>query len=261
MTLRFVSFDPLRTLHIPNVTHVKANQWLSQKEMILAADGILFPEYWQVNALVYGWKKRIFPSISSFHIGHDKVEMTRAFQAVCPENTPHTRILASTDRAVEQVLDEFHFPFVAKEIRNSMGQGVFLIEKRQDFLDYAASASALYVQEYLPIRRDLRLVWIGDQVVAGYWRQAAPGQFHNNVSRGGTVCFEGIPEGAVCLVETFARQTGIDHAGFDVAEVDGHFYFLEFNTRFGTRALTDRGFPLNSIIYSYLKNWPLTFYF
>ncbi len=253
MTGRLVSFDPLRTLDIPGVIPLKPEQWLSRQDIILAAEWVLFPEYWQVNTLVYGWKKKIFPSISSFHLGHDKVEMTRVFQAVCPKNTPFTQILAHTDTAIEQVLNRFCFPFVAKEARNSMGRGVFLIENRMDFLDYAKSNSVLYVQEYLPIIRDLRLVLVGNQVAAGYWRKAAPGQFHNNVSRGGSVSFEGIPEGAVRLVESFARRTGINHAGFDVAEVDGHFYFMEFNTRFGTRALTDRGIQLSPWICSYLN--------
>lgn len=253
MTGRLVSFDPLRTLNIPGVISLKPELWLSQQDVIKAADWILFPEYWQVNALVYGWKKKIFPSISSFHLGHDKVEMTRVFQAICPENTPFTQILAHTETAVERVLDRFCFPFVAKEVRNSMGQGVFLIENLKDFMDYAKSNSVLYVQEYLPISRDLRLVLVGAKVVAGYWRKAAPGQFHNNVSRGGSVSFDDIADGAVQLVESFAQQTGINHAGFDVAEVDGHFYFLEFNIRFGTRALIDRGIRLSQYIESYLN--------
>ena len=251
MTFRCVSFDPLRTLGIPAVS-LKPGQWLSRPDIIRSADWILFPEYWQVNALVYGWKRRIFPSISSFHLGHDKVEMTRVFQAVCPGNAPHTLIFAPTDRAIEQILDEFTFPFVAKEIRNSMGQGVYLIHTRKEFLDYVRITPVLYVQEYLPIMKDLRLVVLGNSVVTGYWRQAAQGGFHNNVSRGGTVSFDSIPEGAVRLVETFAGETGVNHAGFDVAEVDGHFYFLEFHIRFGTRALTDRGIPLNQWIHSYL---------
>jgi ribosomal protein S6--L-glutamate ligase len=249
-----VSFDPLRTLNIPGVVPLKPEHWLNNRDILQAADWILFPEYWQVNVLVYGWKKKIFPSISSFHIGHDKVEMTRAFQAINPDNTPTTRILSHSETAIEQILDGFCFPFVAKEARNSMGQGVFLIKTRKDFLDYANSSAVLYVQEYLPINKDLRLVLVGDKVVAGYWRKAAAGQFHNNVSRGGAVSFADIPDGAVRLVESFARQTGVNHAGFDVAEVDGHFYFLEFNTRFGTRALIDHGIQLSPWIRSYLND-------
>jgi ribosomal protein S6--L-glutamate ligase len=259
MTGRLVSFDPLRTLNIPGIIPMKPEQWLSRQDVVRAADWVLFPEFWQVNTLVYGWKKKIFPSISSFHLGHDKVEMTRVFQAVYPENTPVTQILAHTDTAVEQVMESFCFPFVAKEVRNSMGQGVFLIKSRTEFLDYARRNAVLYVQEHLPISRDLRLVLVGEKVVAGYWRKAAPGQFHNNVSCGGAVCFEDIPEGAVRLVESFAGKTGINHAGFDVAEVNGHFYFLEFNIRFGTRALIDRGIQVSQWIRSYLKGCPATF--
>jgi ribosomal protein S6--L-glutamate ligase len=253
MTGRFVSFDPLRTLNIQDVIPMKPEQWLKRRNIVQAADWILFPEYWQVNTLVYGWKKKIFPSISSFHLGHDKVEMTRVFQAVCPRNTPFTQILAHTETAIEQVLDGFCFPFVAKEVRNSMGRGVFLIETREDFLIYAQANAVMYVQEYLPISRDLRLVLVGSKVVAGYWRKAAHGQFLNNVSQGGSVSFEDIPEGAVKLVEAFAGQTGINHAGFDMADVDGHYYFLEFNTRFGTRALIDRGIQLSPYIQAYLN--------
>ncbi len=252
MTFLRVSFDPLRTIEIPGVITVKPEQWLNRKNIIMQAEYVLFPEYWQVNVLVYAWKKHIFPSINSFHLGHDKVEMTRAFQAICPESTPNTLILGQTETAMEKVLDEFSFPFVAKDIRNSMGLGVYLVENRKDFMNYYNTNQVLYIQEYLPIKKDLRLVLVGEKVVAAYWRKAAEGRFHNNVSSGGSVSFENIPEEAVLLVEKFARKTGINHAGFDVAEVNGCYYFLEYNIRFGTRALTDRGIHLGHWIDSYL---------
>lgn len=61
--------------------------------------------------------------------------MTRAFWALCPEHVPHTVILPATASSIEQVLDNFTYPFVAKEVRNSMGQGVHFIESRSDFAD------------------------------------------------------------------------------------------------------------------------------
>ena len=91
------------------------------KDEIKEADWILFPEYWQVNSLAYGLRKRIFPSLASYHLGHDKIEMTRAFWALCPEHMPHTVILPATPSAIEQVQNDFDYPFIAKEVRNSMG--------------------------------------------------------------------------------------------------------------------------------------------
>ncbi|AZR74172.1 alpha-L-glutamate ligase [Anoxybacter fermentans] len=252
--MRLVSFNPYRSIGVPGVRYIKPEMVFKHREEIAEADWILFPEYWQVNFLVYGLKKRIFPNINTYHLGHDKVEMTRAFWAVCPENTPYTQILASTDANIEQVLDEFTFPFVTKEVRNSMGRGVFLIENKKDFLEYAQKNSILYVQEYLPIDRDLRIVYLGDKVITAYWRIGAEGQFHNNVSRGGSISFDDIPEEAIRLVEKVARKLGINHAGFDVAEVDGHYYFLEFNHMFGNQALLEKKIPVGRLIYEYLQS-------
>lgn len=251
-----VSFDPLRTLEIPGVHNLKAEDWLRQQNLIRSADWVLFPEYWLVNALTYAWKKRIFPSVAAHHLGHDKVEMTRAFEAVCPENVPTTRILPNTPRNAELVASDWGFPFVAKEVRSSMGNGVHLIGDPADWRRYVCAHEILYVQEYLPIRRDLRVVVIGTRVVAAYWREAAEGNFLNNVAKGGTVSFDGIPASSIALVERVARKLGIDHAGFDVAELGGHPYLLEFNVRFGTSALVERGIRLAPHILAYLQSHP-----
>ncbi|MGD8366557.1 MAG: hypothetical protein PVG78_02855 [Desulfobacterales bacterium] len=250
--MRLVSFDPLRTLGIPGVHAVKPENWFREKAAVQAADWLLFPEYWQVNALYYVLKKRIFPSIGTYHLGHDKVEMHRAFEAAFPGNTPVTRILPRTPVSVEQILDEFSFPFVAKEIRSAMGMGVFLVNDRAEFLRYAARNEVLFAQEYLPIFRDLRIVIVGKTAAAGYWREAQEGCFHNNVAKGGKISFRRVPPEAVRLAENVAAELTIDHAGFDVAEVDGRYFLLEFNPRFGTRALNAAGIRIAELIFGYL---------
>jgi len=247
-----ISFDMLRTLDIPGVSLLKPEEWFSAKNEVKAADWILFPEYWQTNALVYAWKKNIFPNIGTYHIGHNKIEMTRAFEAVRPENVPFTRILPCTDNAIEQILDEFTFPFVAKEVRSCRGEGVFLIEDRKNFLDYTRKNEILFAQEYLPITRDLRIVVVGKKVVTGYWREAREGGFHNNISQGGSVNFEDVPESAFRFTEQLAVELGINYAGFDVAEVDGHYFLMEYNVRFGAHALNMRGIRLGGLILEYL---------
>lgn len=78
-------------------------------------------------------------------------------------------------------------PFVAKLPKASMGEGVWLIESRKDWLSYCEKTPVLYVQEYLPIDRDVRVVVVGDQVVTAYWRTQAEQGFYNNVARGGAL--------------------------------------------------------------------------
>jgi len=253
MPMKLVSFDAMRSFGIPGVTYVRPESWLARPGEIEAAHWLLFPQYWQVNALYYGLKKRIFPSIPTYHLGHDKVEMTRAFQAVCPANVPETLILAATDGSEHEVLDTLTFPFVAKEIRNSMGRGVHLVENRAQWRRYAQANDVWYVQEFLPLDRDMRLVVIGRSVVAAYWRRRAEGGFHTNVARGGVVDFDDVPPQAIRLVESTARRLDIDHAGFDVAQVGDRFYFFEFNRLFGARGLVEGGVSAGALIHAYLE--------
>jgi len=251
--MRLVTFDALRCLEIPATRYIKPELMFRHKEDIRQADWILFPEYWQVNSLVYGMHKRLFPSPASYHLGHDKIEMTRAFWALCPEHVPHTLILPATSHAVEQVLDELNFPVIAKQVRSSMGHGVHLIQSRTELVAYSARHDILYIQEYLPIRRDLRIAYVGDGIIGAYWRQAREGEYRNNVAQGGEIDYQDIPQAALDLVTRIARTLNINHAGFDVAVIDGCCYLLEFNTLFGGEGLRRRNISVAGPIWEYLQ--------
>jgi ribosomal protein S6--L-glutamate ligase len=133
--------------------------------------------------------------------------------------------------------------------------GVYLIENRQQLLDYAERESVLYIQKLLPIVRDLRVVVVGEQVVASYWREGVG--FLNNVSQGGRVRTDlTVPDNAISLVEGMARYLGINHAGFDVAMVDGHPYILEFNRLFGNTGIPDLNQRVQRAMSHYLLGDP-----
>lgn len=250
--MRLLSFDALRTLTFPAHTYVKPELYLRHLDEIAAADWLLFPEYWQLNTLVYGFRSRIFPSLPSYLIGYDKVAMTRIFEALVPANTPLTMIRGNTPTHADRIWHDMTLPFVAKHPRASMGEGVFLIESRDQWQAYCSAAEVLYAQEYLPIDRDLRLIVIGRDVVGGYWRVRSPDGFHNNIARGGTAVAGPIPAAATELVQTLARTLGIDHAGFDVAMVGGHPFLLEFNRLFGNSGVTELLGDLTPHMTSYL---------
>ncbi|HEX7064474.1 MAG TPA: hypothetical protein VF199_05340 [Bacillales bacterium] len=250
--MKSVTFNPYRTIGMPNIRYIKPEQMLRHKSEIREADWLLFPEYWQVNTLVYGLKKTVFPSAATFHLGHDKIEMTRVLEAICPENVPYTRILANTPLNIEIILEEFAFPFIAKEVRNSMGRGVFLIESKDQLREYTDKNEVLYVQELLPIDRDLRIAFVGDKVMGAYWRIGMENHHLNNVSAGGEISFAPVPRVAIDLVERTARKLGINHAGFDVAVVGSKLYFLEFNVLFGNVAFQQMNVSVEQHIYEYL---------
>lgn len=250
--MRLVSFNVFRTLGFPDTTVLKPEDFLRHKPLLKEADWVLFPEYWQLNALVHGLGARVFPSVASYRIGHDKVEMTRAFQTVAPEHTPWTRIAANGPAERDDLWASMPLPFVAKLPKASMGEGVWLIESRSDWQRYCERTDVLYVQEYLPIDRDVRVVVVGDRVLTAYWRTQSDQGFYNNVSRGGVIDYSPVPEAATRLALSLARELGVDHAGFDIALVEGYPYVLEFNRLFGNRGLS-RGDELREAILGYLE--------
>lgn len=230
---------------------VKPDHWLRDIQLLRAADVLLYPESWQVNGLHHVLRKPIFPNLASYRLGWDKIEMTRAFQLAVPEAVPETLILPANPLAAEEALDRLGLPLVVKEPRNSMGRGVALIETREQLLHWIARADLLYAQQYLPNDGDLRVVWVGRQVVAAYWRRNADG-FHNNVAQGGTIDFGQVPQAAIDLVQRTALALGVDHAGFDVMLVDGYPLLLEFNVLFGNDALNQAGIDIKPVILAYL---------
>ncbi|GAA3576629.1 hypothetical protein GCM10022265_26910 [Marinobacter xestospongiae] len=251
--MHLISFDIFRTLGFPDTTVIKPERFLAHKEELRQADWVLFPEYWQLNALVHGLKCRVFPSVASYRIGHDKVEMTRAFETVAPAHVPWTLIEANGPRERQEVWDTMPSPFVAKLPRASMGEGVWLIESRQDWQRYYDRTDVLYAQEYLPIDRDIRVVVVGNRVVTAYWRQQADQGFYNNVAQGGRIDTSPVPQAALDLALQLARDLEVDHAGFDIAMVGDHPYVLEFNRLFGNQGLAGND-RLRDAILSYLES-------
>ncbi len=250
--MAWVSFDLFRTLGFPDTLNLKADQLFQRKHEISTADWVLFPPYWQLNSLVYGLNAKVFPSEASYRLGHNKVEMTRAFELVAPANTPLTLIAANTEAEAARLWEIMTPPFVAKQPKASMGEGVWLIENAADWRAYLQKTDTLYVQEYLPIDRDIRVVIVGDQVLAAYWRKQAPRGFYNNVAKGGEVDYSPVPAQAVELALHLARSLKINHAGFDIAMVGEHPYVLEFNRLFGNQGIPGGDAALEAAILALL---------
>ena len=251
--MRLISFDVFRTLGFDNTTYIKPSHFFAYKAEIQTADWVLFPEYWQANALVYGLKSRIFPSQASYLIGHNKIEMTRAFESVVPEHVPVTHIAPNTPVEADRVWELMDLPFVVKLPKASMGEGVWLVETPQDWRDYLARTDVIYAQEQLPIERDIRIVVVGNQCVTAYWRCQSDRSFHNNVARGGHIDFSPVPQAAIDLALRTAALLDVNHAGFDVAMVGGHPYLLEFNRLFGNQGIAGGGDVLRAAIMNYLQ--------
>ena len=135
-----------------------------------------------------------------------------------------------------------------------MGQGVYLIRNKNELNSYLAHTDAAYIQQYLQVDRDLRIVIIGDQIVHAYWRIAAQNEFRTNVSLGGTISLDPIPESARELALITARSCGWDDVGIDICEYKGQFLVLEANMKYGKEGFRKAGIDYTKLMESLIEN-------
>lgn len=217
------------------------------RSAIRSADGICYPgpHYGPVFESV---GKTIFPRNYYPFIGN-KIRQTCLFQLL---QIPHPRThLYYGRRRLSRIRHDFPFPFIAKTpLGSSQGSGVWLIECEAELNAYLEKHHPAYVQEYLPIDRDLRVVLINGKTVHAYWRVPAPGEFRNNVSRGARISFEGIPREALEFAESVAARCGFGEVGLDVCHVGGTYYVLEANMVYGLEGFRKKGMDIYEIFAS-----------
>ena len=197
--------------------------------------------------------KATFPSYHTYTCVQDKIKQTALFQLLDVPH-PRTRVFYGK-RQKKSIPHHFTFPFIAKVPRGSaLGRGVYLIHNDADLRDYLEQVSPAYVQEYLPIDRDIRVVVIGSHIVHAYWRIAPPNEFRSNLALGGRISLESIPKGALDLALRVARACRWDDVGIDICEHNDQFYILEANMKYGREGFREAGLDYHRLMETMIAN-------
>jgi ribosomal protein S6--L-glutamate ligase len=213
---------------------------------IRKADIIYYPTTFYAD-LFDAIGKPTFPSYHTYKCVQDKIKQTALFELLGIPH-PRTRVFYG-DRQKAAILGHFDFPFVAKIARGSArGDGVFLIRNRDELARYCERDSVAYVQDYLPIDRDMRVVVIGRRIAHAYWRLAPEGDFRSNVSVGARICLDPVPETALALAAYTARACGWDDVGIDICRFAGEFYVLEANMKYGREGFRQAGIDYSRLM-------------
>ncbi len=204
-----------------------------EQELLFSASKIYYPTAFYAD-LFNAMGKETFPSYHTYKFAQDKIKQTALFQML---GLPHPRTkVFYGPRQKKCILKEFDFPFIAKIPRGSArGVGVYLIQTAGDLGHYLSRRGPAYIQEYLPINRDMRIIVIGRQIVLGFWRIAGKGNFKTNLSQGGDISFDPLPQKALELALLTAEQCGWDDVGIDIIQSDNNLYVLEGNMKYGTK--------------------------
>ena len=135
-----------------------------------------------------------------------------------------------------------------------MGRGVFLIKNTDELRAYLKQTGTAYIQQYLPVDRDIRAVVIGEQIVHAYWRISAQNDFRTNVSLGGIISLEPIPKDALNLALKAANSCRWDDVGIDICEYEGQFFILEANMKYGKEGFRKAGIDYIKLMESLIEN-------
>ena len=221
-------------------------------DLIRKAEKIYYPTTFYAD-LFDAMGKATFPSYHTYKCVQDKIKQTAMFDLL---NLPHprTRVFYG-NRQKKSIPDHFSFPFIAKIPRGSaLGMGVYLIHNQKELRNNLELKSPAYVQEYLPIDRDIRVVVIGSRIVHAYWRIAPADEFRSNVAVGGRISLEPVPREARDLALQVARSCRWDDVGIDICEHKGRFYVLEANMKYGRQGFREAGLDYDQLMESMIEN-------
>lgn len=224
----------------------------AHQTLIQQAKKIYYPTAFYAD-LFNAMGKHTFPSFHTYKFALDKINQTAAFKLLKIPH-PETRVFYGKKQQKE-ILNHFSFPFIAKQARGSAkGNHIYLIRESKDLDAYLERSGPAYIQEYLPIDRDMRIIIIGSKIRLAYWRLASDKDFKTNLSQGGTISFDTLPQKALDLAVHTAKKCGWDDVGIDVIESENRFYVLEGNMKYGTKGFAAAGIDYKRLLVDLILN-------
>lgn len=223
-----------------------------EAEKIRSARKIYYPTTFYAE-LFDAAGKETFPSYHTYKCVQDKIKQTALFNLLDIPH-PRTRVFYGK-RQKSNICHHFKYPFIAKIPRGSaMGRGVYLIRTREDLFSYCRLSAVAYIQEYLPVDRDVRVVVIGKEAVHAYWRIAPSGDFRSNVAVGASISLDPVPQGVLDFALGVARKCRWDDVGIDVVDQNGKLFVLEANMKYGKEGFRKAGIDYIKLMEDMIEN-------
>lgn len=174
------------------------------------------------------------------------IDGQRIVQASLPfPKTYHAHTLANYLKLIPQIEKECGYPLVVKHRSSGKGAKIYKVDDRLDLenllseLNEENKLGRFYIQEFLPLAADYRVLVVADQVVGAMLRIPKKGDFRANFSLGGTVQPAELTEELKDLAAKAAKATNCNFGGVDIVYTkEGKPYLLEVNRTPGFQGFT-----------------------
>lgn len=181
-------------------------------------------------------KVQFIPSMDTQFSNKSKENVTRfAWKYDIP--IPKTYIFYDKNKA-EKFIEATTFPKIVKKSYGPSNYGGYFVHK----VDSAREAHNLlaqkkyhpvYLQDFIPMEADVRVMLIGHKPVCAFWRRPSDGGWLTNTSQGGSMDYMDIPKELLDLTVKVSKAANAEYWACDIAVgTDGQYRILECATAF-----------------------------
>ncbi len=179
---------------------------------------------------------RFVPSLDTQFSNKSKENVTRfAWKYNLP--IPKTYIFYDRKEGYE-FLEKTTYPKIVKRSYGPSNYGGYFVHK----VDSKEEAKKLfdtkkyhpmYIQDFVPMEADIRVMLIGHKPVCAFWRRAPEGEWLTNTSQGGSMDYMNVPKSVLDLAVKVSKAAKAEYWACDVAYgKDGKVRILECATAF-----------------------------
>ena len=150
---------------------------------------------------------------------------------------PKTHIFYEQDEG-RAFLNTTQYPKIIKRSYGPSNYGGYFVHK----VDSEAEALALmtekkyyplYMQDFVPMKADIRVMLIGHKPVCAFWRRPPEGEWLTNTSQGGSMDYMDVPQEALEVAVRASKAANAEYWACDVAvSHDDEYSILECATAF-----------------------------
>lgn len=146
----------------------------------------------------------------------NKLFMYRQFVKL---DIPHPKsVLVDSNGTIPEV-NELQFPLLFKPAHSCASKGIEKLDSREQFEELLETTQyrEFILQEWIDMRRDLRLIYIGDELVVHYWRINNKSEWKpTSTSHGSTVDFNSLPDKWMPFIFDQYKKLGLTTGAFDI---------------------------------------------
>lgn len=179
---------------------------------------------------------QFLPSLDTQFSNKSKENVTR-FCHKYEIPVPKTEIFYEKDQA-EQFLMDTSYPKIIKKSYGPSNYGGYFVHKVDSFEEATEllrkkKYHPVYVQDFVPMTADIRVMLIGHKPVCAFWRRPNDGDWLTNTSQGGSMDYQDVPKGVLDLAVKVSKAANAEYWACDIAVGhDGKYRILECATAF-----------------------------